>query len=673
MMSEATLSTVRIGVGIDTARYGHYANFMGEDRQKPAPGFNFPESREGYQQFQAALQRLADRHGGHVHFHIRIDAAGQYAVNLEQFLRQLPFSTTISVGEPKRNKDYKNAHFPKGSSDPIDSQACARFAIVERPPASYETPAEFIPLRDVAGTLEAQSKQTTRQINQLHAHMARVFPELAGLASNIAAEWVLALLDEYPTPERIAAAHLKSLAKIPYVTQKRAKELQTAARSSTGSLRGPVAEQLVRRLVADVRHSQRAEQVLGKLLEQAFAALPEGGHQQLLTIPGIGPRNAGALVAKIVCIDRFETPEKLVNYFGFFPESDSSGVDKQGNPKPDHRRSMSAKGNDLVRGLLWMAAQTAIRWNAPVKALYARQKARGKRGDVALGHCARKLLHLVFAVWKTNQPFDPTRFVEQSGEKPQTQSPQTQASQPEVPASATVEPAQPEAAANQTEAVEIVSAASAPIVVHPEAAAPREVRPEPPPHQPVVAVEPVQKEAAAGHNTGSSPDQKEVTADSTHFGTRKIPRQSAAGNQASPQGADQTGSSVQGDRRIDFADLRGQISMTDVLRHLGWLPRMRGDGPQRRGPCPVHQQATDTDRTFSINVVKQVFHCVDPKCRAHGNALDLWAAVHRLPLYAAALDLAKKFHLKLKYIDPPNPQGQPLCPTKKGVITPDPP
>ena len=78
-MSETLLATARIGVGIDTARYGHYATFMDEDRQTAARGFTFPESREGYEQFQAALERLAKRHGGDVHFHIRIDAAGQYA------------------------------------------------------------------------------------------------------------------------------------------------------------------------------------------------------------------------------------------------------------------------------------------------------------------------------------------------------------------------------------------------------------------------------------------------------------------------------------------------------------------------------------------------------------------------------------------------------------------
>ena len=41
------------------------------------------------------------------HCHIRLDAAGQYASNLEAFLRQLPFPHTLSVGEPLRNARYR--------------------------------------------------------------------------------------------------------------------------------------------------------------------------------------------------------------------------------------------------------------------------------------------------------------------------------------------------------------------------------------------------------------------------------------------------------------------------------------------------------------------------------------------------------------------------------------
>jgi hypothetical protein len=85
---------------------------------------------------------------------------------------------------------------------------------------------------------------------------------------------------------------------------------------------------------------------------------------------------------------------------------------------------MSRKGNDLVRGYLWNAARTAIRHNPAVRALYRRLKAKGKRGDVAIGHCMRKLLHLVFAVWKTNRPFDAQHFAwENPPDRPTTGDP----------------------------------------------------------------------------------------------------------------------------------------------------------------------------------------------------------------------------------------------------------
>jgi hypothetical protein len=42
---------------------------------------------------------------------------------------------------------------------------------------------------------------------------------------------------------------------------------------------------------------------------------------------------------------------------------------------------------------------------------------------------------------------------------------------------------------------------------------------------------------------------------------------------------------------------------------------------------------------------KNMFRCFHAECGAQGNALDLWGAVHRLPLYEAALHLAETFGL----------------------------
>lgn len=405
-MSASALNEVVIGVGFDTARYGHHVFFLNAERQPAAKDFTFRESRAGYQQLRQALEQLQARHG-QVRFHMRIDAAGQYAVNLERFLRALPFAPTISIGEPKRNRDYCRVHFPKRKADAVEAHACARFAIVEQPAATADTPAAVTQLRELAGAVEAQVKRTTQLVNQLHNRLSRVFPELAVQVPDLSAAWVLKLLSRYPSPAKIAAARLSSLLTIPHLTEEKAQRLQEAARHTVASLHGPLIEELVRQLVRSVRDSQQSARRLKQLLIEAYEALPASPHRHIETIGGIGKQTAAALVAKIVDIRRFATPDALVGYFGLFPEESSSGVDKLGRPLPAGTMRMSRKGNDLVRCYLWNAAKTAVLHNPTIAALYARKRQQGKRGDVALGHCMQKLLHLVFAVWVKDQPYAP--------------------------------------------------------------------------------------------------------------------------------------------------------------------------------------------------------------------------------------------------------------------------
>jgi len=98
---------------------------------------------------------------------------------------------------------------------------------------------------------------------------------------------------------------------------------------------------------------------------------------------------------------------------------------------------------------------------------------------------------------------------------------------------------------------------------------------------------------------------------------------------------------------IDFATLRRQVTMEQVLQHLGHLDCLRGGGVQRRGPCPVHGSSHAGSRSFSVNLEKNVFRCFRPDCGVQGNVLDLWAAAHRLPLAEAAKHLAQTLGLDL--------------------------
>lgn len=623
MGSSDGVGAVHVGVGIDTARYGHHVAFLGEDRQEVAKDFTFLESRQGYAELEAALRQIAQRLADAVHFDVRIDAAGQYATNLETFLRRLDLAMTISIGEPKRNRDYKNVHYPKRKADQVDSRACARFAVVERPAASPEVPTAMRRLGEVVRTLSAQRQQITRYINQLHNLLARVFPELATLGQDLSAQWVLEMLRRYPSAKRIGAA--RALSSIAYLGGERAERIQSAARTSTASLDGPLVETLVEQAVEKVRHSKQIEHTLEELLERAYDELGAGGHCQLITIPGIGKKTAGALAAKIGSIDRFATPQKLVNYFGAFPEENTSGVDKYGKPVAVGTLQMSHKGNDLVRGWLWMACQSGIQCNPALRALYRRERAAGKRGDVALGHCMRKMLHLVFAVWKTNRPFDPTAYAweepgEQTAAEPVDHRPErTALACPPAPATVTNELAtrcapRPAAAGIAESAREAaVALTRRPVALH--ACAEQAVPP---------------KKKTAGRKE-ALPRSQAVTAATNELATRTLP---GAGEPSNPVW-------------VDFAHVRRQISLEQVLSKLGIFDRLHGRGPQRRGPCPIHGSEGHGGRPFSVHLGKNVFRCLNAACGKQGNALDLWSAVRQLPLRQATIDLADAFHLQL--------------------------
>lgn len=566
----------RIGVGIDTSRYGHYACFLKDDLQPAADELRFAESAAGYLCFRQRLEAIAQRQP-HVTFHVRLDAAGQYADNLLHFLHGLnrPLAETpgpdglrlaveISCGDPQRNKNYRAALFGSKKSDPIEARACARYALAERPAAAKPLSDQWRSLRQVAGRLQAVVRQRTRLINQFHHLLALTFPELALVTKDLAAGWVLELVHRFPTATLLAKASTSDLENIPYLPHAQIDSLLSHASASIASLDDPAAVELVRDQVRQLRDTQARQKRLEKLLVDAYHRLPDKNH--LDSIPGIGDVTAAVLTAFMVDVERFETPGKLVKYFGTLPIEAASGVDRDGNPRGPKRYIMSPRGNDLVRRYLWMAALSAVRHNPAVRALYARVVAKhADKKAIAIGHAMRKLLHLAFAVWKTGKPFDADHY-----------------------------PWEKEAEARGAEA-----ASDMPLALNDQAAG----------------------------LTPDVPARKEVTAAQFITSTSSVPEAPSPAKAA-----------------VAFAHLKSQLPMARVLDQLGL--RLRGQGSQKRGPCPIHR-GDARGATFSVHLEQNVFQCFAKDCGRHGDVIDLWASVHGLSLRDAALDLVRTFDLEL--------------------------
>jgi len=588
---------VAIGVGLDTSRYGHHASFLDRALEKADDDLDFVESGAGYQQFRARLDALAAKVAQHgsVHFHFRVDVAGRYADNLLAFLQSLPYAKTISCGDPQRNANYKVAVYGHKKSDAVESHACARFALTEKPAAMPTVSADMHLLAAIAGRLEAQTRQCTRYVNQLHNLLASTFPELGLLVNDISTGWVLKMLDRYPTAAKLAKAQPAALKKIPYLQEKHIPALLEAARTSVASVTGPVAEQLVKDHVQQVKDAHVRQKALEKLLVDAYRRLPF--HNHLDTIIGFGEVTAAVLTAKIVDPHRFVLPKNVVGHFGVYPVEASSGLDRDGQPREPKRMIMCPRGNDLVRRYLYMASLSAIQHNLAVQPVYLRVLAKhnGQAG-IALGHVMAKLLRIALAVWKSGQPFDPHHYDWQHAAH--------------LPGS--VKPGAAPAMRSGTEE----------------------------------AAEEAENAPAAGHTDPALPERKVVTAAQriTTVSDSDIPMSQKTDRPVSPN---QRRISAGGDVGLDFAHVKSQLSLERVLEHLGLVANLKGRGRQRRGPCPVHDKDGKTKgRTFAVQLDQNVFCCFYPPCGIKGDVIDLWARLKGLKLRDAAHDLVNVFNLQ---------------------------
>ena len=273
-----TIPVSHFGIGIDTARYGHHVSFMDENKRTASKAFHFEEHDKGYQKLLKALEALAAKSSSNYHFNIRIDAAGQYADNFIHWLHKQKFNMTISVGTTAKNKNYREVHYSKRKADPVESLGCARFAVVERPPAMLPPNPAFSTLRSVVSAMEANATNLTRLVNQLHLLLATCFPELAMLVNDISKGYCLAMLAKYPTAKRLASAKIDSILYIPHMDSELAKKLYQAAKSSTAHATDEIQEELVKTKLKEVLAGKQQSIALLKIMKNAWDSLPNGLH-----------------------------------------------------------------------------------------------------------------------------------------------------------------------------------------------------------------------------------------------------------------------------------------------------------------------------------------------------------------------------------------------------------
>lgn len=158
---------------------------------------------------------------------------------------------------------------------------------------------------------------------------------------------------------------------------------------------------------ATKRHQQRLKLICSQIesVEQEMRQLVSGNgklHKKikhLESIPGVSFIAAATVVAETLGFESINSGKQLASYAGYDVVLRESGSFKG-------KTKISKKGNSHIRAVLHMPSMTCVRCNPTLKQFYNRLKPNKAKPIVALIAVQRKLLILMFTLWKNEENYD---------------------------------------------------------------------------------------------------------------------------------------------------------------------------------------------------------------------------------------------------------------------------
>ncbi|WP_046311785.1 IS110 family transposase [Pontibacter korlensis] len=159
-------------------------------------------------------------------------------------------------------------------------------------------------------------------------------------------------------------------------------------------------ERNLQKLVGTLDKSlQELEEAIGELLYQD--PLLAERVEKMRSVKGVGLKTVAVLLAETNGFATFERQGQLVSYAGYDVVEHQSG-------QRSGRSRISKKGNAHIRRAMHLPAFTVVRYKEPVfTALYERLVKRGKTKMQAYVAVQRKLLVLLWTLWRKNEAYDP--------------------------------------------------------------------------------------------------------------------------------------------------------------------------------------------------------------------------------------------------------------------------
>ena len=377
-----------------------YSDFVILDSRKRRieENFQLDDTIAGHSLLYDRLLAFFERHPDAEVF-AAVESTGGYENNWHNSLRKFQSSLNIKTARlnPEGVCNNTKAGLKRVITDKISAQGVAEYLITHPEKVIYQQQDYWASLRRQWSFIKMLTKQKTQLLNQLESLLYSANPEILKYCQEGVPGWVFKLVKQYPTAAKLGRAKAASVARIPYISTSRAKELIANAKTSIASATDSITGQLIGATVGQIQHLQKTIKAQTKIMSEE-CDLPEV--ELLKSFTGIGDYSAIGLMLEIQAVARFATAKKLASFFGLHPVYKISG-DGSGAIR------MSKKGRREPRAILYMVAMSAITSNALIRDLYQKHVAKGMEKMAAIGLCMHKILRIVYGMLKNNTQFNP--------------------------------------------------------------------------------------------------------------------------------------------------------------------------------------------------------------------------------------------------------------------------
>ncbi len=377
-----------------------YCDFVLLDkrRKQTEPVFQLDDTAEGHRRICTFLDsvRKGDKDAL---IYVGMESTGGYENNWLVLFKRISqeYNLKVTRVDPLAVKRYREACKVRIVTDAISAYVIAHFLGAFHEELNFEQDYEFESLRRQWNQAQLFVKLKTQLTNQLSFSIYQSHPELVKHCRDGIPNWVLQLLQKYPTASQLARARAETVAKIPFVTLERARNLIREAKDGTASAVAPVDVEIMKRGVEQIIS---LEQTISLQKKQIVSGAKAKEIHLLASIAGIGEYSAAGLMTCIIAINRFAGAKSLSAFFGLHPVFKESG-DGRSIPR------MSKCGHSQPRAILYMCVLSAITCNPVIQKVYERCIARKMAPKAAIGVCMHKMTRIIYGVLASGKPFDP--------------------------------------------------------------------------------------------------------------------------------------------------------------------------------------------------------------------------------------------------------------------------